>query len=248
VVPTTQATLDVCDGAAVEEIIALHRPDVVLNTAAFHKVEECETNPQKSFAVNAIGAIHLARACQKHRATLVQFSTDYVFDGGKKVPYEETDLPNPLNVYGASKVAGELLIASYTKHHYIVRTSGLYGLAGSSGKGGNFIETMLKKAGEGNPIRVVDDQVLTPTATADLAQAILALVQTEQYGLYHVTCEGSCSWYQFAEQIFALEGVNPPCTPARTSDFPSPVRRPAYSVLAKKKLSRIGLVDEFVIS
>jgi dTDP-4-dehydrorhamnose reductase len=227
--------------AQVDRTLAVALPDVVISTAAFHKVEQCEREPVPSFAVNAIGPWNLANACRRINAVLVHFSTDYVFDGGRTQPYSESDLPSPLNVYGVSKLAGEGLVALTWERSFVVRTCGLYGVAGSSGKGGNFVETMLKKAAEKNPVRVVNDQVLTPTFTGDLAYAIGELIGTEKYGLYHISAEGQCSWYEFARQIFELEGLKVDLRPVSTSEFPSPVRRPAYSVLSKAKLKTLGI-------
>ncbi|HUZ47375.1 MAG TPA: dTDP-4-dehydrorhamnose reductase [Terriglobia bacterium] len=242
VLPLNHADVDVTDAAQVDEAIVKARPDVFINTAAFHKVEECERQPDAAFGVNAAGALNLAKVCGRLGIVLVHFSTDYVFDGSKPQPYLETDLPAPLNVYGASKVAGEHLIAANLERAFVVRTSGLYGLAGSSGKGGNFVETMLRKAREGSPIRVVDDQVLTPTSTRDLADVVCQLFPTEAYGLYHVSSEGQCSWYEFARKIFELQGFRVDLQPVATSQFPSPARRPAYSVMNKSKLRGVGLV------
>jgi dTDP-4-dehydrorhamnose reductase len=241
IVSVDHATFEVSDVVQVEELVASARPDVVLNTAAFHKVEECEKRPDLSFAVNAIGALNLARACARCRAVLVHFSTDYVFGGEKKIPYEESDIPRPLNVYGASKMAGESLIACNANRYFIVRTCGLYGHAGSSGKGGNFVETMIRKAAEGSTIRVVNDQVLTPTSTADLARAINQLIETKAFGLYHVSCEDACSWYEFAREIFVLQKIQANLVPAETQDFPSSVKRPPYSVLSKNRLHGLGI-------
>ena len=241
VLAAEHGTFDVCRAEQVEEVVDGMRPTVVVNTAAFHKVEECEKQPGRTFEVNALGALHLARACQRQRALLVHFSTDYVFDGQKRVPYEESDLPSPLNVYGASKVAGENLIAGNAERYLIIRTCGLYGLTGSSGKGGNFVETMLKKAASRGTIRVVNDQILTPTATADLAQMVSRLIEKEACGLYHVSCEGGCSWHEFAREIFTLQGLPVDLVPAATRDFLSPVKRPPYSVLSKKRLHALGL-------
>jgi len=241
VVPVTHAQMDVCSQAAVSETMHEVKPDVVLNTAAFHKVEVCETQPAVSFQVNALAALNLSRTCKQSGAILVHFSTDYVFDGQGTAPYEETDLPAPLNVYGASKLAGEHLIASSTGRYFVIRTCGLYGLAGSSGKGGNFVENMLKKAAAGETIRVVDDQVLTPTYSVDLAETTRKLILTGKFGLYHVTSEGQCSWYQFTRTIFDLAGADAPLKAVKTADFPSPVNRPSYSALSKKKLRDVNI-------
>jgi dTDP-4-dehydrorhamnose reductase len=241
VTPFVHRELDVTDAERVETTIGSIRPDVVISTAAFHKVDECEKQPVPSFAVNAIGPWNLARACARNNAVLVHFSTDYVFDGNQRQPYSEQDLARPLSVYGVSKLAGECMISFNCPRHFTVRTCGLYGIAGSAGKGGNFVETMLKKAAEGAPLRVVNDQILTPTFTGDLAEAVSQLIRTDAYGLYHMTAEGECSWYEFARAIFELSGLKVDLKPVSTAEFYSPVRRPAYSVLSKAKLAGLGL-------
>lgn len=241
VVPVTHATLDVCSEEQVADTMAQAKPDVVVSTAAFHKVEECEKKQALSFQVNGTGAMNLAVACQRSGSVLVNFSTDYVFDGKKNGAYEVTDLPAPLSVYGASKVLGEQLVAAYAERYFVIRTCGLYGVAGSSGKGGNFVETMLKKAMAGDAIRVVDDQTLTPTYTGDLAEATRKLILTGKYGLYHISSEGQCSWYEFTRYIFERAGLNANLSPVSSSAFASPVKRPANSVLSKAKLHAAGV-------
>jgi dTDP-4-dehydrorhamnose reductase len=242
VTPFTHAQLDVCSVAQISKAMAEVKPDVVLNTAAYHRVDECEKQSAMAFQVNGTAVMYLAQACKAAGATLAHYSTDYVFGGYEKSsPYEETDLPAPVNVYGTSKVVGEHLIAAYAERYFAIRTCGLYGLAGSSGKGGNFVETMLKKAMAGDAIRVVDDQILTPTYTADLAQATRDLILTERYGLYHLSSEGQCSWYEFTRYIFERAGLHAKLSPVKSSEFASPARRPANSVLSKAKLRSVGL-------
>jgi dTDP-4-dehydrorhamnose reductase len=241
IVPLAHRDLDVSNSEQVGQVLDSASPDVVINTAAFHKVEQCEKQPETSFAVNATGPRNLALACRRINAVLVHFSTDYVFDGGRRQPYAELDLPHPLNVYGISKLAGEGMVSLTWERHFVIRTCGLYGIAGSKGKGGNFVETMLKKAGEGVPIRVVNDQVLTPTFTGDLAAAVGRLIRTNAYGLYHVSAESQCSWYEFARKIFELENLKVDLRPVSSSEFSSPVQRPAYSVLSKQKLNNLGI-------
>jgi len=242
VVPVTHAQLDVCSETQISEAIAEAKPDVVLNTAAYHRVEECEHKSALAFQVNGTAVMNLAVACKAAGAVLVHYSTDYVFGGYEKgAPYDETDLPAPVNVYGTSKVVGEYLISAYTDRYFAIRTCGLYGVAGSSGKGGNFVETMLKKAVAGDAIRVVDDQILTPTYTADLAQATRNLILTGRYGLYHISSEGRCSWYEFTRYIFERAGLEAKLSPVKSSEFASPVRRPANSVLSKAKLHSVGV-------
>jgi dTDP-4-dehydrorhamnose reductase len=241
VVPLTHADLDVRDTTSVRMALFDAQPDVLINTSAFHKVEECETQPQLAFEVNALAVGRLARACAESGTVLVHFSTDYVFDGAKKAPYEVEDRPTPLNVYGVAKAAGEMLIPFNTDRYFVIRTCGLYGHAGSSGKGGNFVENMLKRARDGQALRVVNDQVLTPTATADVAEMVGQLLTTDAYGLYHVTSEGECSWYEFTRKILELEGLRNELKPVSTAEFPSPVKRPSYSVLGKRRLNALGL-------
>jgi len=242
VVPVDIEQLNICVDEQVSQALAEHRPDVVINTAAYHKVEECEKNPALSFEVNSSAVMKLAHACNKSGAVLVHFSTDYVFGGyPRSTPFEETDRPAPQSVYATSKLAGECLIAANTDRYFILRVCGLYGVAGSAGKGGNFVETMLKKAAAGEAIRVVDDQVLTPTYTMDLARAVRALIPTGRFGLYHLTSEGECSWYEFTRHLFESAGIKANLQPCKTTDFYSTVKRPAYSVLSKAKYRALGL-------
>lgn len=236
VLPLAHSEVDIRDSGTLKAVVADRRPDIVISTAAFHKVEECEKQPLVAFDVNAVGAANLAHACEGAGCALVFFSTDYVFGNAQRRPYSEIDLPQPLNAYGVSKLAGEHLIAIGCKRHFIIRTCGLYGLAGSSGKGGNFVENMLKKATSGTQIKVVDDQVLTPSYTVDVARAVADLISTERYGTYHISNEGECSWYRFTEEIFRQEGLSTDLVPVATDQFHSAVHRPGYSVLSKQKL------------
>ena len=234
--------LNICVDEQVSQALAEHKPDVVINTAAYHRVEECEKNSALAFEVNSTAVMKLAQACHKSGAVLVHFSTDYVFGGYPwSTPFVETDRPAPQSVYATSKLAGECLLASNTERYFILRVCGLYGVAGSAGKGGNFVETMLKKAAAGDAIRVVDDQILTPTYTMDLARAVRALLPSERFGLYHLTSEGECSWYEFTRHIFDSAGIKANLQPCKTGDFYSAVKRPAYSVLSKTKYRSLGL-------
>ena len=240
-VPLAHSELEVADRAAVRERLLELGPDLVLNTSAYHRVDEVEDNPEQAFAVNAIGPRNLALACRELDAALLHLSTDYVFSGRLGRPHRESDPVDPLNVYGASKAAGEMLVRLTWPRHYIVRSSGLYGVAGSSGKGGNFVETMLRLAASGKPIKVVDDQVLTPTATAELAAQIAALAGTDAYGTYHATCQGECSWFDFAAEIFRQSGVSPELGRQSTAESGATAIRPAYSVLDNSGLRELGL-------
>lgn len=241
--PLTHADIEVTDPESVETMMQRVEPDVVLNMAAFHKVDVCEDEVERTFAVNVYGVRNLASACRVHGTTLAHMSTDYVFGGdrARATPYVETSLPAPINIYGVSKLAGEHLVRYMLERTFIFRVAGLYGVAGSSGKGGNFVELMLRLAHEERDIRVVDDQRTTPTYTADLARQIEAVIQTDRYGLYHATCQGDCTWYEFAAEIFGQSGLSPNLSRARTGDFGEKATRPAYSVLENQALRAIGM-------
>ncbi len=231
VVAVTHQQLEICDATGVQVLIDGVRPYCIINTAAFHRVDDCEDQPEQAFAVNGVGVYNLARAAHRVGAVLVHFSTDYVFDGRKGSPYVETDRPGPLSIYAMSKLAGERILKQYCEKYFLVRTCGLYGTVGSSGKGGNFVETMLRLAGQGKPMHVVNDQRLTPTSTRDLAEKLVPLIHTKQYGLYHMTNTGECSWYEFAQEIFRQFGLFPDLAPTTTEAFGAKARRPPYSVL-----------------
>jgi dTDP-4-dehydrorhamnose reductase len=219
------------------------RPDVVINCAAYNFVDRAESEPQEAFAVNAWGVRELARLCRDHDCMLVHFSTDYVFglDSTRQQPWTESDAPSPVSVYGLSKLAGEYLVRAICPRHLVIRTCGLYGVWGSGGKGGNFVETMLRVAGQGKPLRVVDDQTCTPSYTVDVAETTLTLLKTGLAGLYHVTNSGSCTWHEFARTIFELSGVSANLTPIPSREYPTPARRPAYSVLDHVGLRALGI-------
>jgi len=213
-------------------------PEVIINTAAFHKTDQCEEEPLKTFSVNAIGARNIALISKEIDATTVFISTDYVFDGSKNEPYTEEDAPNPINTYGISKLAGEC----YTKQnpkHYIIRVASLFGVAGASGKGGNFVETMIDKARKGETINVVDDMWMSPTYTGDAAETIKKIVELGlPFGTYHATNEGQCTWFQFANEIFKLLRLKPKINPIKTSQLQAKAKRPAFSALKSVKLPK----------
>ena len=215
------------------------RPDLVINTAAFHHVEKCESDPAQAFAVNASGARNLAQVTERLRAPLIHISTDYVFNGAKNSPYTEEDQPLPLNVYGNSKLSGEYFVRSINPRHYVVRVSAIYGENPCRAKGGlNFVELMLKLSREREELRVVDDEFVTPTPTLQVAQQLLELGRSQEYGLYHATAEGQCSWYEFAAAIFDMTGTRVRLERARPGEFPAKVPRPKYSVLENQELKR----------
>jgi dTDP-4-dehydrorhamnose reductase len=241
VIPLTHADVEVTDRESVRAAIAAHAPDVVINTAAYHNVDVCEDEPERAFLVNAIAPMYVADACREAGAAIVHLSTDYVFSGHAGRAYTEADLPDAINVYGNSKAAGEQLVRTRHDRHFIIRTSGLYGVAGSSGKGGNFVERMLQLARDGKEINVVADQTLSPTATADLASKLLDVVRSGRYGTYHVTNSDWCSWYDFARTIFEMAGVDAKLSPTTTASFGARAVRPEYSVLANTELERAGI-------
>ncbi len=231
---------DVTDLVGLERVIQRVRPKAVINAAAFHKVELCEADPSATFGVNAVGAGNVARAARTSGARCVFVSTDYVFDGERQEGYAEDDQPHPLNVYGASKAAGEQLVAAAHPDSLVVRGSGLFGHAGSSGKGGNFVETMLAKAAAGEAVSVVDDQIFAPSSTRDMADRILTLLEREvPPGIYHAANSGSCSWYRFALATFEIEGIDADLTPKPAGE--QVVRRPRWSILLDTKAERLGL-------
>ncbi|HVN79327.1 MAG TPA: dTDP-4-dehydrorhamnose reductase [Terriglobia bacterium] len=243
VIGSTHETLDVIRSEQVRETVETTRPQIIINTSAFHKVDVCESEVMRSFEVNAYGVRNLALAARDTDAALVHFSTDYVFDGNTSKPYTEEDAPNPVNVYGVSKLAGEKMLRFLWRRSFVIRTCGLYGHAGSSGKGGNFVEMMIRKARNQESIRVVDDQRLTPTSTRELARKVVELIETDHYGLYHITSNGECSWYEFAKKIFELQGIRADLAPTSSQDYHSPARRPAYSVLANARLQQLSMDD-----
>lgn len=243
VVPVTHEQLEICTLAAVRQTVTTARPQCVINTAAFHRVDDCEDQAERAFAVNVVGVRNLAQAAEEAGAALAHFSTDYVFGGEKRTPYTETDLPRPLSTYAMSKLAGEFAARRYCSRHFVVRTCGLYGMGGSRSKGGNFVETMLRLAAQGKTIRVVADQIVTPTSTADLAERVALLIESEHYGLYHMTSAGECSWYEFAAQVFRLARVSADLQPTDSKSFAAKARRPAYSVLENCALRAAGLPE-----
>lgn len=239
-IKATRQNFEVEDYAKAEKFIIRHKPDVIINTAAFHKTEECEQNPLKSFQVNSIGAYNVSKIASQIGAISIYISTDYVFDGSKK-SFKEDDNPNPLNVYGESKLAGENLTKIANDKYLIIRTSWLFGL-GKSGKGYNFVDLMLNKAKNGEQISVVKDQIGSPTYTLDLAKEIKLLIEKRApYGVYHVTNSGYCSWYQFAKEIFRVAGVKADLRSTTTNISTSKVKRPKYSVLKNLKIEKLGI-------
>lgn len=238
----THADIEIANLDSVSRKLQQLRPQIVVNTAAMHHVERCEQAPETACAVNALGPRNLALAAREIDAVLMQISTDYVFDGEKRSPYEEGDQPRPLSVYGNTKLAGEYFVRSTLDKHFVLRTSAIYGKSPCRAKGGlNFIQLMLKLAKERGEVRVVDSEFVTPTATPELARQMVVLSRCEAYGLYHATAEGGCSWFEFAREIFALTNTQVSLKVAGPNEFPAKVPRPKYSVLENRGLKLLGL-------
>ena len=236
--------IDICDYDDSLDKITSSKPDLVINTAAFHNVDLCEDELEQAFKVNVGGVKNIAGICREMDIPLMHFSTDYVFDGSMNTPYLEDDCPGPLSIYAISKLGGERVIQYMLDKYYLVRLSGLYGHAGYTGKGNiNFVETMLKLAESKKEIRVVDDQVLTPTSTMDAAEKLSELIGTSKYGLYHMTNTGSCSWYEFTLEIFRLMDIKINVIPVSSEEFGARAIRPKYSVLDNANLRKVGIRD-----
>jgi dTDP-4-dehydrorhamnose reductase len=233
------AGADVRRADDVDRLLRALSPDWTVNCAAMTHVDACEHDPLAAFEINALGARSVARACGSR---LLHISTDYVFDGAKGSAYVESDAPRPINAYGISKLAGEHFVRYECSGAVVVRTSGLYGLNPCRGKGSSFVETMLARAAEGGPLRVVEDERLTPTYTADLAAQIRTMIEKDvPAGVYHATNGGDCSWYEFAREALRLAGVRAAVEPIRAAEWKSPARRPANSVLDNRALRSLGL-------
>jgi dTDP-4-dehydrorhamnose reductase len=236
------ADIEISELDSVASALESIQPNLIINTAAMHHVENCEREPATAFAVNGIGAGNLADVARKLDAVLMHVSTDYVFDGRKGSPYTENDSAAPLNVYGITKLAGEHFIRAKMEKYFIVRTSALYGTSPCRAKGGlNFVELMLKLAHERGEVKVVSSEIVSPTSTSELAQQMVKLSRSQSYGLYHATAEGSCSWYEFAREIFLLTKIPVRLKEAGPKEFPTKVPRPAYSVLENHGLKSLGL-------
>jgi dTDP-4-dehydrorhamnose reductase len=235
-----RAELDLTDGAAVRRLVEERRPSLVVNCAAFHRVESCEADPSTAFGVNALAVDTLAAECARAGAAFAHVSTDYVFDGETREPYDESDAARPLNAYGASKLAGEALLQRHGERWFVFRTSGLFGLHGRSGKGLSFVERMLRGAEVGQPLRVVDDVVFAPSYAPHVARAIVELAAADEFGLYHLTNAGACSWWELAVEAIRASGRVPEVEAIRSQHVPGNARRPAFSALAPGELRRRG--------
>ncbi len=226
VVALDRQGLDVAETEAVEGTIEEHTPEVVVNAAAYTNVDGCEEAVDLAYSVNALGPRNLAQACERQGCELLHVSTNYVFDGRGERPYEPFDPPNPISAYGRTKLAGEEHVMRLTKRWFVVRSSGVYG------RGHNFVRTMLRVAGERDLLEVKDDEFISPTYARDLAEGIAGIVEGGRYGLYHLTNAGSCSWYEFAREIFRLAEIETEVVPIPGSGYPLPAARPANGVLS----------------
>lgn len=235
IVNTDVDTLDICNANQVLALVKRELPDTIINCAAHTAVDKCETDEENAYQINAMGPKNLAAAAAEIDAQIVQVSTDYVFDGDTDKPYIESDIPCPQSVYGSTKLAGEKAVEALTDKYYIVRTAWLYG------EGNNFVKTMLRLAKERDTITVVNDQFGSPTSALELGRMILHIVDSGKYGIYHATCEGITSWYEFAKTIFTLAKADVSLVPVSTEEYPAAVaKRPAYSVLENHKLNSQG--------
>lgn len=235
VIATDRDNLNILNYDDLEKMIINEKPDVVINCAAHTAVDLCETDVENAYKINALGPKNLAIACEKIGAKFVQVSTDYVFDGSGTRPYREDDTTCPNSIYGTSKLMGEEFTKQFCSKYFIVRTAWLYG------EGNNFVRTMIKLAETNKELNVVNDQVGSPTSTVDLAKAIIDLIGTEYYGTYHGTCEGQCSWYDFAKKIFEIKNIDIKVNPVTSEEFKRPAPRPAYSVLDNFMLKLVNL-------
>jgi dTDP-4-dehydrorhamnose reductase len=241
VIGSDRAQLDITDRERVEQHLAQTDPQVVFNAVAYNQVDVAEQEPQLAFLVNALAVRNVALACRQVNARLVHYSTDYVFDGTAGRPYTEEDPTHPLGAYAVSKLAGELYAQAYLDGALIVRTSGLFGLAGLQTARGNFIELMLRLAESGKPIRVVEDHVASPTYAPLLAARSVDLVERDQHGVFHVGGGQPISWFNFARLIFEVAGLNPELRPTSEREYRTAARRPKCSALSNARIERLGL-------
>jgi dTDP-4-dehydrorhamnose reductase len=238
VVALGHADLDILHPRAVRDLLGRELPDAVINCAAYTNVDGAESAEDRANEINGAGAGIVAAEAAGIGAVIVQPSTDYVFDGAKRAPYVESDAPSPLNAYGRSKLAGEREVVAQNERHYIVRSSWLFGAGGS-----NFVETMLGMASELGPLMVVRDQIGSPTYTAHLADALVRLLDMEEYGIHHIAGSDQCSWYEFAVEIFRQAGLDVRVLSCTTEEYPRPAARPPYSVLGTERDYPIVLPD-----
>ena len=235
------SVLNITDVSNCEAVFKKYKPQFCINAAAYTAVDKAESEPEKAYAINVIGAQNLAAVCKTHNTILLHVSTDFVFDGLATEPYSEEAVPNPTGVYGLTKLQGEQAIQNTWEKHFIIRTSWVY-----SQFANNFMKTMLRLATERDSLSVVSDQIGTPTNAVDLAECLLTIITFDFrlstfdcYGIYNFSNEGQCSWYDFAKEIFRINNVSINLQPIPTTAYPTPAKRPAYSVLDKTKLKQV---------
>jgi len=240
------AALDITNPENCKSVFSILNPDFCINTAAYTAVDKAETEPEKAHLINVTGSQNLAAVCKEFNTVLLHVSTDFVFDGNATKPYTEVDIPNPTGVYGQTKLDGEKVIQEIWEKHFIIRTSWVY-----SQFGNNFMKTMLRLGSERTSLSVVNDQVGTPTNAVDLAKALIQIIlsvfyqtpntqnPTPNFGIYNFSNEGKCSWYDFAKEIFANNGITIDLQPIPSSSYPTPAKRPAFSVLDKNKVKQV---------
>jgi dTDP-4-dehydrorhamnose reductase len=233
--------LDITNSGNCEAVFSKVKPNYCINAAAYTAVDKAETETEKAQSINVQGAQNLAEVCKKHNTVLLHISTDFVFDGEKNTAYTEEDIPNPTGVYGQTKLDGERAIEAVFDDYFIIRTSWVY-----SQFGNNFMKTMLRLASERDSVSVVNDQIGTPTNAVDLAETLVKIIQTAgrqpstaSFGIYNFSNEGQCSWYDFAKKIFEANKARIDLKPIPTTAFPTPAKRPKYSVLDKSKIKRV---------
>lgn len=231
--------LDITNSVAVMNFIQEIKPEIIINCTAHTGVDLCESEQEKAYRMNAIGPKNLAAAAAALEAKLIHISTDYVFDGEGDAPYAEDSVTNPNTVYGTTKLAGEEFVESLCENYNIIRTAWLYG------EGRNFVKTMLALAEKNSEIRVVNDQYGSPTSALELARAIAFLIDSDGQGIYHGVCEGTATWYEFAVEIFRLAGKEVKVIPITTEEYPTPAKRPKYSVLKNTRLAEAGHTLKF---
>ncbi|HTV55051.1 MAG TPA: dTDP-4-dehydrorhamnose reductase [Terriglobia bacterium] len=242
IIPLYRKDVDVTEPAGIKKVLAAHAFDALINCTSYHKTDEVEKHASEAVAVNAHAPQHMAVACKAQGALFLHISTDYVFNGGSSTPYAESDSPAPVNVYGASKFLGENLVQrEWAQKSLIARVASLFGVAGASGKGGNFVETMLRIAKEKGEVRVVNDIRMSPTSTADAARVILTLLEKHAApGVYHVVNSGEATWFEFAREIIRRAGLAAQVVPITSNEFQTAAIRPSYSVLNNRKAASLA--------
>jgi dTDP-4-dehydrorhamnose reductase len=241
IVAPSHAELDIGSASSIDLAMDRHRPEIVVNCAAFHNVDTCEAQPDEAMRINALAVDALASACERRDTGFMTISTDYVFDGEASEPYTESDCARPISAYGTSKLAGELLVLRRSMRAYVVRTCGVYGRHFSKSKGHTFVDRIISQARAGETIRVVNDVIASPTYAGHLAVALRALVASGTYGLFHACNAGPVSWHEFAARALQLAGLDYPIEPISASEWKAAARRPAFSALRNARLEGLGV-------